>query len=98
MAEAEVEDAVGVVVAEGVHVTTHRFGRTVDHAVTLGHAEGDVATEVSLLGRRLGIDTAVDGGRLVVFPDTLLLLRIAQLGRTTGDEGGEEYVYNKCIG
>ena len=88
--QAEVDDAVRIVVADGVHVGAGRLGRAVDHPVALAHAEGDVAAQVPLLGRGFRVYFPVDGGRLIVFADPLFLLGVAQLGGLAGEEEGDQ--------
>ena len=50
LGQTEIDDAIRVVVADGVHVATGGLARIVDQSVALGHAESDIPSEIPLLG------------------------------------------------
>ena len=78
--QTQIDDAVRIIVANGVHVATGGLARIVDQTIALSHAESDVAPEIPLLGRGLRINLPIEGGRLIILANPLLLLRLAQLG------------------
>ncbi|OAV65405.1 hypothetical protein Barb6_02884 [Bacteroidales bacterium Barb6] len=81
LSETEIDDTVGIVVTQGVEIAACCAGIVIYQAIALRHAEGDVSTLFAFVGFGLGVNLAVDGSRLIVFPNSLLLFGIGQFRR-----------------
>ena len=80
LGQAQVDNAVRIVVSDGVQVGTGCLAGIVDQSVTFRHAKGDVSAQVAFLRRGLGVDLPVDGSGFIIFANPLFLLCITQLG------------------
>lgn len=84
LSEAQVYGTVRIVIAEGVHIGAGCFCCVVYKAIAFSDAISDIPAQVALLGRCFCIHFPIDSGCLIVFPNPLLLFRIAQFGGFAG--------------
>ena len=105
LTESEAQEAVRIIVTEGIEVGTDRSAVVVYALVAVSHAVSDVSAQVLLVGLRLGVELPIHLRRGIVLSELLFFLGILQLDRLARrDEAdqqaadqGKRRMFSNCV-
>ena len=105
LTESEAQEAVRIIVTEGIEVGTDRSAVVVYALVAVSHAVSDVSAQVLLIGLRLGVELPIHLRRGIVLSELLFFLGILQLDRLARrDEAdqqaadqGKRRMFSNCV-
>ena len=79
LTESEAQEAVRIIVTEGIEVGTDRSSVVVYALVAVSHAVSDVSAQILLVGLRLGVELPIHLRRGIVLSELLFFLSVLQL-------------------